>query len=1044
MKNLYRDRIPLRVRLFAWFSIGVQTAFPIAAVFPPAIAGTGSDSHFLRSPAPSVPQTLEYILAEGESTASVAKKYNMTEDELRRLNQFRTFARGFDNLHQGDKLDVPLVSLPEMHWDDSASSKEAHNNDAQAKKVVSYASQASDFLANGADINTAASIALGMTTSAAGGEIQQWFSRFGTARVQLDTDNNFSLKNSQLELLVPLYEQNDSFVFTQGSIHRTDDRTQSNLGFGYRWFAGDNWMLGTNTFLDYDLSRDHARLGLGGEYWRDFLKLGVNTYHRLTNWKNSSDLEDYEERPANGWDIQTQAWIPSLPQLGGKLTYEQYYGDEVALFGRDNRQQDPHAITIGVNYTPVPLLTFSAEQRQGKSRENDTHFGMEITYQPGMPWQQQINPDVVAALRSLTGNRHDLVERNNNIVLEYHRKEVIRLKTADQVTGYAGEQKSLNVSVTSKYGLERIDWSASPLIAAGGKIVQHGKDWTVVMPTYNSGTEGINNYTVSCVAVDNKGNRSEQSSTQVTVQASVVSAEKSTFTPASSVLPADGKSKQVLTLSILDLAGKRTDIPVSDIVLKSEGITEAKISELISRDSGIFEVTVYSGKTTETIRLTPVVRGINLRPATIRISKTMPDSEKSTLSANPVSIIADNVSFSTLELILKNSEGVVLSGQTDKLSFTTKKMKNKNDASNNITLSAISEIKNKEGHYIATVKGKVADKYTFYPEFNGGAIGELQIGIELLSNTISSKIAEHRILKNNQASDGKSKNIIEYKIKDSNENPVKGHLLNLTVDSDSVIFKSQLKSDSDGIIVAEFISPTSGKFTVTASNDNGSVKDKIEFTDTVKFTEIKVNGPQLTSMPIIEYPGTFPYSGFKGAIFNLKTNIASSDLEWRTTAEWLSLNDGKVTFLNEPSPVSRDVKIIAKSKSNGSEAVYNFKIHFWFKNSGEEQLNPTEAENFCVNNMGSSYYLPSKDEITSQWRGINGRLWDEWGDLSNYSGAGFKTGSNNGNNLYYVTSTKTSNGGSIKIDMATGTPYGTMGGNNVNDKNYVICQRKLF
>ncbi|MGK0603429.1 inverse autotransporter beta domain-containing protein [Yokenella regensburgei] len=49
-------------------------------------------------------------------------------------------------------------------------------------------------------------------------------SRFGTARVQLDADKKLSLKNSQLDLLVPLYEQKDRLVFTQGSLHRTDDR----------------------------------------------------------------------------------------------------------------------------------------------------------------------------------------------------------------------------------------------------------------------------------------------------------------------------------------------------------------------------------------------------------------------------------------------------------------------------------------------------------------------------------------------------------------------------------------------------------------------------------------------------------------------------------------------------------------------------------------------------------------------------------------------------------------------------------------------------
>jgi adhesin/invasin len=126
-----------------------------------------------------------------------------------------------------------------------------------------------------------------------------------------------------------------------------------------------------------------------------------------------------------------------------------------------------------------------------------------MNYQLGMPWQHQINPDMVAAMRSLAGSRYDLVDRNNNIVLEY-RKKVIRLKTADLVTGYAGEQKSLGASVNSKYGLERIDWSASPLIAAGGKIVQNGEDWTVVMPAYRSGVEAANSYTVSGVAVDKR------------------------------------------------------------------------------------------------------------------------------------------------------------------------------------------------------------------------------------------------------------------------------------------------------------------------------------------------------------------------------------------------------------------------------------------------------------------------------------------------------------------------------------------------------------
>ncbi|EPR3746023.1 inverse autotransporter beta domain-containing protein, partial [Escherichia coli] len=74
-----------------------------------------------------------------------------------------------------------------------------------------------------------------------------------------------------------------------------------------------------------------------------------------SNWRSAPELDnDYEARPANGWDLRAEGWLPAWPQLGGKLVYEQYYGDEVALFGKDERQNDPHAITAGLSYTPVP------------------------------------------------------------------------------------------------------------------------------------------------------------------------------------------------------------------------------------------------------------------------------------------------------------------------------------------------------------------------------------------------------------------------------------------------------------------------------------------------------------------------------------------------------------------------------------------------------------------------------------------------------------------------------------------------------------------
>lgn len=249
----------------------------------------------------------------------------------------------------------------------------------------------------------------------------EWLQQYGNARIQLNVDDAFSLKDSAFDFLYPWVDTKQHVLFTQTSLHRTDDRTQTNIGMGYRYFTPDNSMLGANLFYDYDLSRHHARMGAGVEYWRDYLHAGANAYLRLSKWKDSHDLGDYQERPADGWDIYTKGWLPSYPQLGASLKYEKYYGKNVGLFGSDHLQENPYAFTGGVSYTPVPLVTLSAEHKQGQSNTHDSRFGIEINYRPGIPLAKQLDGDNVAVMREVQHGRYDFVERNNNIVLEYRK-----------------------------------------------------------------------------------------------------------------------------------------------------------------------------------------------------------------------------------------------------------------------------------------------------------------------------------------------------------------------------------------------------------------------------------------------------------------------------------------------------------------------------------------------------------------------------------------------------------------------------------------------
>src|SRR5471032_1864404 len=301
----------------------------------------------------------------------------------------------------------------------------------------------------------AAGMARSADTGAASSTVEEWLSQFGTARVQLNLDDKFKAEGSEADLLVPVYEDKNNIVFTQLGFRHKDDRNTGNLGVGVRHFTGD-WMLGANTFFDNDFSGNNRRMGVGVEAWRDYLKLSANSYMRLSDWHQSRDFEDYDERPANGYDVRAEGWLPAFPQLGAKVMYEQYQGDEVALFGKDNRQKDPWAFTGGVTYTPIPLVTVGAQHRAGKDGQSDSQVSLQLNYRLGESWGKQVDPNLVGASRTLNGSRYDLVERNNAIVLDYRKQETVKLVLPEKTSGKSRSTVPLTFKVQTKHALQRI------------------------------------------------------------------------------------------------------------------------------------------------------------------------------------------------------------------------------------------------------------------------------------------------------------------------------------------------------------------------------------------------------------------------------------------------------------------------------------------------------------------------------------------------------------------------------------------------------------
>ncbi|MCN6778823.1 Ig-like domain-containing protein [Escherichia coli] len=746
-------------------------------------------------------------------------------DRLRRLNQFRTFARGFDNVRQGDEIDVPLINSnsPEAR-NLKAMQMERDGKDPQMQ-VAEVAQQSGTLLARDMDSEQAASMARGWVASSASAQATDWLSRWGTARVSLGVDEDFSLKSSSFEFLHPWYETPDNLVFSQHTLHRTDDRTQTNHGIGWRYFTS-SWMSGVNMFIDHDLTRYHTRTGMGVEYWRDYLKLSGNGYLRLSNWRSAPELDnDYEARPANGWDLRAEGWLPAWPQLGGKLVYEQYYGDEVALFGKDERQNDPHAITAGLSYTPVPLISFSAEQRQGKQGENDTRIGMELTLQPGHSLQKQLDPAEVAARRSLVGSRYDLVDRNNNIVLEYRKKELVRLTLTDPLKGKPGEVKSLVSSLQTKYALKGYDIEAASLQSAGGKVAVSGKDIQVTIPPYRftAMPETDNTYPIAVTAEDSKGNFSRREESMVVVEKPTLSLTDSTLSVDQQILLADGKSTSTLTYTARDSSGK----PIPGMTLKTQvkGLQDFALSEWKDNGNGTYTQIVTAGKTSGALSLMPQFNGDDIAktPALIAIVANTASRADSTIETDQDNYVAGKPIV--VKVTLRDDNGNGVTGRKELLKQTVKVDNTKAD-----DVSAWTE--ESEGIYKASYTAHlIGDKLTAQLTMPGWQTKHSD-AFSIAGDKDTAKIAAMQITANNAVA-RRDHNTVAVTVRDVHQNLLQGQNVTFTVVNGAAVFADPnggiVTTDKDGIASVNLASDQAVNSLIKAEINGSSQSVEVSF-----------------------------------------------------------------------------------------------------------------------------------------------------------------------------------------------------------------------
>lgn len=640
----------------------------------------GSDSKLLTHD--SYQNRLFYTLKTGETVADLSKSQDINLSTIWSLNKHLYSSESeMMKAAPGQQIILPLKKLPFEYSAlpllgsaplVAAGGVAGHTNkltkmspdvtksNMTDDKALNYAAQqaaslGSQLQSRSLNGDYAKDTALGIAGNQASSQLQAWLQHYGTAEVNLQSGNNFD--GSSLDFLLPFYDSEKMLAFGQVGARYIDSRFTANLGAGQRFFLPEN-MLGYNVFIDQDFSGDNTRLGIGGEYWRDYFKSSVNGYFRMSGWHESYNKKDYDERPANGFDIRFNGYLPSYPALGARLMYEQYYGDNVALFNSDKLQSNPGAATVGVNYTPIPLVTMGIDYRHGTGNENDLLYSMQFRYQFDKPWSQQIEPQYVNELRTLSGSRYDLVQRNNNIILEYKKQDILSLNIPHDINGTERSTQKIQLIVKSKYGLDRIVWDDSSLRSQGGQIQHSGsqsaQDYQAILPAYVQG--GSNVYKVTARAYDRNGNSSNNVQLTITVLSNGQVVDQVGVTD----FTADKTSAKA----------DNTDTITYTAMVKKNGVTQANVPVSFNIVSGIATLGANSAKTNANGKATVTLKSST--PGQVVVSAKTAEMT-SALNASAV-IFVDQTKASITEI--KADKTTAKANGSDAITYTVKVMKN--------------------------------------------------------------------------------------------------------------------------------------------------------------------------------------------------------------------------------------------------------------------------------------------------------------------------------------------------------------------------------
>lgn len=337
-------------------------------------------------------------------------------------------------------------------------------------------------------------------------ETEELLSPLGTAKLSLAVTPEGDFTGSSGQLFSPLYDVDGLLTYSQVGYLQKANGSQGNFGLGQRWVVGD-WLLGYNSVLDSDFQNQRNRGSIGAEAWGDYLRLSANYYHPLSSFSPQANNAVFLGRPARGYDITTQGYLPFYHQLGASLSFEQYRGASVDLLGNGNKQTDPSAMQVGLNYTPVPLVTVKALHKLDNVGETQDKVELAMTYRLGVPLLKQISPYYVEQAKSLRGSRYDSIERNNVPVLEFRESKTLQVFLATPSWSLnPGETLPLVLEIKAANKITAVNWQGDTQAVSltPPANINDPQGWTLTVPAWNETPGASNHYQLSVTLEDEK------------------------------------------------------------------------------------------------------------------------------------------------------------------------------------------------------------------------------------------------------------------------------------------------------------------------------------------------------------------------------------------------------------------------------------------------------------------------------------------------------------------------------------------------------------